>query len=180
MRLFPGLACLLVATAMVSGCFTATGSLDASGAGRLTLVYAPPRHATVQSETKRFTSAYVRVESVGREDEQAKAVVTFDDVTKLSTAEAFRDLRVFREQDAEGGRLRIFLPAPEAEKRALLRKRAAAGSAGPQVTLDLPGRVLNAGPYGSAEDSRVTWQVPLEAYADEPWIELVVAYAHSM
>jgi hypothetical protein len=179
MRLSRRLTGLLVATAVLSGCFTATGSLDASGAGRLTLLYAPPRHATTKSETVRFTSEHVRVESVGREGEQAKAVVTFDDVTKLSTAEAFRDLRVFREADGDRQRLRIVLPGPEAAKRALLRRRAAAGSAGPQVTLDLPGAVLDAGRYGHAEGVRVTWQVPLDVYADEPWVELVVAYAHS-
>jgi len=179
MRLSRRLTGVLVATAVLSGCFTVTGSLDASGAGRLTLLYAPPRHATARSETLRFASEHVRVESVAREGDQAKAVVTFDDVTKLSTAEAFRDLRVFREQDGERQRLRIVLPGPEAAKRAMLRSRAAAGSAGPQVILDLPGRVLDAGAYGRAEGSRVTWLVPLDAYADEPWIELVVAYAHS-
>jgi len=178
------LAGALAAAALLTGCFTATGSLDASGAGRLTLLYAPPRHATVQSETARFTSDHVTVESIAREGDQAKAVVTFDDVTRLSTAEALRDLRVFREQDGERARLRIVLPPAPEEKRALLRKRAADGTGtGPRVTLDLPGRVLDAGPYGTAEDARVTWLVPLEAYADEPWVELVVAYAatpHSM
>jgi len=99
-------------------------------------------------------------------------------VTKLSTAAAFDWIRIFREQDGVNWRLRIVLPGPEPGYRALLRKRAAEGIGhGPRITLELPSPVLDAGRYGVADGSRVTWQIPTGDYANEPWIQLTVTYA---
>jgi hypothetical protein len=165
-----GIALGLAAIA-VAGCFTVDASLNADGSGRMELHYIPGEHATVDSETARFTSPHVTVHSLKPEEVGAVLDATFDDVTKLSTAEGFRLVTVRRKRKPGQEQLRIVIrnPKPKPFKDD--------GKHRPHITLTLPGRVLGANRDARVAGNRVVWDLPLGDFVERPSVALGVAYA---
>ena len=154
----------------LSGCYTLDASLDRDGSGSLTLDYIPPLHATIDSETARYSSPHITVQSVSPRRGGATLKATFDDVTQLSGAEAFKDLTVVRDRKRGQERLRIRMRNPAPKQ---IRENAADD---PRVTLTLPGRVLQANASARIEGNRVSWRLPLNEWARSPVTELKVRY----
>lgn len=169
-------ACIVV----LSGCFTVEGTLDADGSGSLEVTYFlwPRRHVTVRGETERLGSGHVTVESLRSiEKTQAVARVRFDDVTNLSSAEAFRGVTVTRTREDTQERLRVVIRYPlEPEGRETLDQWGPK-TRGPRIALTLPGRVIDSERKAEISGNRIVWQVPLEEYARAEEITLAVRYA---
>jgi hypothetical protein len=158
----------------LTGCFTADATLNADGSGTIDLEYIPGQeHATIESETARFTSPHVTVRELVPREVGAFLRASFDDVTKLSTAEGFSTVSVRRDRKRGEERLRIVIrnltPKELTEEK----------HAGPRVSITLPGRVRAANDGAEIEDRRVTWRVPLLEYARRPLLVLSVRYAAS-
>lgn len=178
---------LALALGALSGCLTATATLQADGTGSLEYTYFPPKHATQRSERARLGSPHVRVESL-RGGTNTMARLTFDDVTKLPTAEAFRDLRVERRRAGDVEELRLVVPPmPEHLRKATLESPPPPGKdRGPEISLTVPGPVVEATPAGRIADRTVAWSISLLEFAKLDGWELVVRWrppdgdAHSM
>jgi hypothetical protein len=175
-------ALLLVALAAgLTGCFSVDGTLQADGSARFRLQYYLERHATFRDETRRLTSEHVKLDSVrGIGSRQAIAEIRVDDVTKLSSAEAFRNIEVTRAREGDAESLRLVIRSlydAAAREDYAGRARAHPEVEGPRITLALPGPVLEANRDAHVEGARVTWHVPLVEYARADHVELRVRWA---
>ena len=165
-----GLGALLLALA---GCFTADATVQANGSGTIELTYIPDTQATIESETARFTSPHVTVQELVPRQVGAFLRVTFDDVTKLSTAAGFSALTVRRDRKHGEERLRATI-RNRAPKQIPEQERP-----GPQISMRLPGRVLHASQGAKIAGDRVSWRIPLHEFARAPAIVLSVRYRAS-
>lgn len=162
------LAWLAVALA---GCFTVDATLRPDGSGTIELGYVlPAQQATVDSETARFTSPHVKVVSVTPRTPGALVKATFDDVTKLSTAEGFAMVTVRRREKKDRERLTIVIHNPRHQP---FKDE---GQTPPRVALTLPGRVLAANRDGVISGNRVVWTLPLKEYVEQPSMTIWVRY----
>jgi hypothetical protein len=163
-------ALLLLASALV-GCFTVDATLRADGSGTIELGYIPTiPETTADTETTRFTSPHVTVLSVTPRDPGALLKATFDDATKLSTAEGFKNVTVRRRAKKGREQLTIIIRNPKP------RPFKDEGQTWPRVTLTLPGHVLKASRNSRRLDRQVVWNVPLTEYAENPTTTLWVRY----
>jgi hypothetical protein len=163
---------LLAALApLVAGCFTAEAVLRDDWSGTLELTYVPGRHATIDSETARFSSAHVTVEAVEPRPEGALLRAAFDDVAKLSTAEGLAEVAVVRRRGRRRAALRIVIRNPSP------RPFADHGEPSPRIALTLPGPVGAASAGAEIAGRRVVWRVPLAEYVSRPRTALSVRWA---
>lgn len=160
----------LAALPLLAGCFTVDALLRADGSGTMDLVYVPKKHATIDSESARFTSAHVRVASVEPHPGGARIRVAFDDVTALSTAEGFRDVAVVRGRRGAREALKLVLRNPEA------RPFEDHGEPWPRITLTLPGPVVAASGRAEIAGDRVTWRLPIAEWVSRPRTALSVRW----
>jgi hypothetical protein len=174
---------LMVMAVCLAGCFTVEGTLEADGSAKLQLTYVPPRNATLSSEPGRLGSEHVKVDSVRAEPNKgAVAQLRVDDVTKLSTAQAFSSVTVTRTREDGEERLRAVLRNPlERKERDNLDKwaREHPEAAGPRIALTLPGPVRDANRGATVMDRRVEWRISLVEYVKEDVIELEARYTVS-
>ena len=101
-------------------------------------------------------------------------------MTKLASAEAFRNVDVTRARDGGAEWLRLVVRNPyDASLREALAKgaREKPEIEGPRVTLALPGAVLEANRNAQVDGTQVTWRVPLVDYAQADQLEFTVRYA---
>jgi hypothetical protein len=156
------LATLAVLVPLSAGCFTVDGLLRADGSGTVELTYPPQKHATIDSETARFTSPHVRVQSVEPQPGGARIRAEFDDVTKLATAEGFRMVTVVRRRRGRREVLKVVIHNPEPKP---FKDQ---GEPWPRIALTLPGPVRAATPAADVAGNRVTWKVPITDYVTRP------------
>lgn len=155
---------------VLAGCFTVDATLRPDGSGTIELGYVPGQQATVDSETARFTSPHVKVVSVTPRTPGAQVKATFDDVTKLSTAEGFAMVTVRRREKKGRERLTIVIHNPRHQP---FKDE---GQTPPRVALTLPGRVLAANRDGLISGNRVVWTLPLKEYVEQPSMTIWVRY----
>jgi len=166
-------ALLILSSGCLSGCFTVDATLDPDGAGTIELTYPLLPNAKVEKEKERFSSPHVTLVSyVAKADHTAVVSVKFDDVTKLSTAEGFKQVGVTRSRDGDTERLRILVINPNVNPVAKDE-----GKDGPRITLRLPGKVLEANRKAEVAGDRVTWRMPLVEYLRTSALELTVSWA---
>jgi len=165
-------ALLVLSSGYLSGCFTADATLEPDGKGTIELTYPLLPNAQVEKEKERFGSPHVTLVSyVPKADHTATVTVRFDDATKLSTAEGFKQVDVTRSRDGDTERLRILVTNPNVNPVAKDE-----GRDGPRVTLRLPGKVLEANRKPEIAGDRVTWRMPLVEYLRAPDLELTVSW----
>jgi hypothetical protein len=164
-------ALAVVSLAWLAGCFVADTVLRADGSGTIELHYRfLPQHATAESETARFSSPYVHVESIEPGADLVTLKATFTDVTKLSTAEGFRDVTVERARVGDQQRLRIVIRNPKWDAKTPDSLPA------PHVGLTLPGRVVRASHWATVDGNTVGWTIPFLEFARHPQTKLSVRY----
>jgi hypothetical protein len=161
------LSCLAV---VLAGCFTVDATLRPDGSGTIELGYVPAQQATVGTETARFTSPHVKVQSVTPRTPGALVKATFDDVTKLSTAEGFAMVSVRRQEKRGRERLTVVIHNPRHQP---FKDE---GQTWPRVALTLPGRVLAANRNAEISGNRVVWSLPLTEYVEQPSMTVWVRY----
>lgn len=166
------LAALAVLGPLAAGCFTVDGVLRPDGSGTVELIYVPGKHATIDSETARFTSPHVTVRSVEPEPGGARIRAEFDDVTRLATAEGFRMVTVVRRRRGHREALKLVIRNPEH------KPFEDHGEPWPRIALTLPGRVVAATPGAEIAGDRVVWKVPIAAYVSRPRTALSVRWAN--
>jgi hypothetical protein len=155
-------AALAVLVPLAAGCFTVDGVLRADGSGTVELTYPPAKHATIDSETARFTSPHVKVQSVEPQPGGVRIRAEFDDVTRLSTAEGLRMVTVVRGRRGRREALKLVIRNPEPQP---FEDR---GEPWPRIALTLPGRVVAATPQAEIAGDRVTWKLPIATYVTRP------------
>jgi len=158
---------------LLAGCFTVDARLEPDGSGTIEMEYVPGPHATIESETARFTSPHVTVQELAPREVGAFLRARFDDVTKLPTAEGFSILTITRDRKRGEERLRIVVRNSEPKEIAQETRP------GPHITITLPGRVVAANRDAEIEGQRVSWRVPLREYARRSLFMLSVRYATS-
>ncbi len=175
MTTFPRLSprWLLLATSLLVGCLTADGVVKPDGSGTLEMTYPLPAGAREAKEKTRHSSSNVTVESLVFNSDKKTATIklTLDDVTKLSTAEAFNNVAVTRTKDGTDERLKIVITNP---KPLVLKDD---GQAGPKFTITFPGAVKEANSGGKVTDNKVVWAFGMPAFAKEKSIELSARYS---
>jgi hypothetical protein len=164
------LAALAALAPLLAGCFTVDGLLRADGSGTVELTYVPAKHATIDSETVRFTSPHVTVRSVEPVPGGARVRADFDDVTKLATAEGFRMATVVRRRHGTREALKLAIRNPEP------KPFQDHGEPWPRLALTLPGRVLAATPRAEIAGDRVVWKIPIAEYVRRPRTTLSVRW----
>src|SRR3989442_13433070 len=103
-------ALLVLSSVCLAGCFVVDATLEADGAGTIELTYPLLPNVKIEKEKERFSSAHVTLVSyVPKADHIAVVTARFDDVTKLSTADGFKQADVTRSRDGDTERLRIVL-----------------------------------------------------------------------
>jgi len=157
---------VLLLTALLSGCLTATVTLDPTGGGTMVYTYFPPKHATYGSERARLSSSAVTVTDL-EGGESSTATLRFADATTLATAEAFRDVAVTRTRDGDIETLTIVVPPMPAplRKAALDTPLEGAKNKGPVIALTLPGPVVDATPAAEIDGPTVRWSITLRDFA---------------
>jgi hypothetical protein len=165
------LAALALVGPLLAGCFTVDGVLRRDGSGTVDLTYVPGKHATIDSETGRFTSAHVKVLSLEPHPGGARIRAEFDDVTKLASAEGFRLVTAVRRRHGRREALKVVIrnPAP--------KPFTDTGEPWPRIALTLPGRVLAATPGAEIAGDRVVWRIPIAAYVSRPRTAVSVRWA---
>src|SRR5204862_5558593 len=129
----------VVALLLLAGCETVDGVLKADGSGTLQLTYRATRNATETAERQRFTSDHVTVESISvKPDATSTIKLTFDDVTKLSTASGFGNATVTRSREDGTEKLTVTIK----NEKALDVKDDT--KPGPTFNFTLPGKVVEA------------------------------------
>ena len=156
------LAALAGVAVLLAGCFTVDGLLRADGSGTVDLTYVPGKHATIDSETARFTSPHVKVLSVEPHPGGARVRAEFDDVTRLSTAQGFAMVTVVRRRRGDREALKVVIRNPEPKP---FQDK---GEPWPRIALTLPGRVLAATPPAEIAGTRVAWKLPIAQYVSRP------------
>ena len=141
------------AAVTLAGCVTVDAVLSPDGSATVDMTYQLPPDVQEAQEKARHTSAHVAVESLkfsaDRETVTLKAKV--DDVTKLSTAEGFKDVTVTRSREGADERLTI--------------------------TITFPGAVKDANRGGTVRNNKVTWSFTLPEFVKEKSVELTARYA---
>src|SRR5437867_7937468 len=171
----PGLSArvLLLACVALAGCVTVDAVLSPDGSATVDMTYQLPPDVQEAQEKARHTSAHVAVESLkfsaDRETVTLKAKV--DDVTKLSTAEGFKDVTVTRSREGADERLTITIT----NRRTIVMK--GEGQPGPTLTITFPGAVKDANRGGTVRNNKVTWSFTLPEFVKEKSVELTARYA---
>ncbi len=154
------------------GCLTVDATLDPTGSATFSMTYRTAPNTTADAEKKRYGSDHVTVESLTFNDATSASLkARVDDVTKLSTAEGFKNVTVTRTPVGDDVQLTITVvnPTPATVKDA--------GLPGPKVTLHLPGAVREANHGATVSGDTVTWSFSLVDWIKEKTNTLIVRYA---
>src|SRR5690349_15669203 len=129
----------VVASATLAGCVTIDATLAPDGSATFRMTYRTGPDATEFMEKRRVASEDVIVDRVKIEEDGLTTVdAHVDDVTRLSTSAAFRDVTVTRARDGAEEIVTIV-----AVNRAPARRKDDR-RAGPRLTITLPGEVVRA------------------------------------
>jgi hypothetical protein len=155
----------------LAGCVV-DATLKADGSGKLEMTYPLQATSTEALEKRRFTSDHVKVESLKiNTDQTAVLNATFDDATKLSTAEGFKTVSVTRTREGSEERLTVKITNPV---HAVVKDE---GKPGMKISLALPGKVLETNHNGTIAEDRVTWSFTLAEWVKDEVVEMTVRYA---
>ena len=144
--------------------------LAEDGSGTLTMRYRVQPDATEFLEKRRFASPHVTVDSMKiEEDLTAEVRASFDDVTQIATASAFRGVTVVRTPDGDAEWVVVTLrhPAGPAPKGNVSIAR---------FSFTFPGTVVEANRHAETAGCRATWTFSLADYLREPVIDLRARY----
>ncbi|TMB46763.1 MAG: hypothetical protein E6J55_01460 [Deltaproteobacteria bacterium] len=151
-----------------TGCFQVESLLNRDGSGTMTITY--PGGPNLEAERAKFSSPNVSVHSITPAENKAVLQASFNDVTKLSTAEAFRTLIVRRQAVPGGERLRVIVRNPKPSPSPNVT---AVGS----IAVTLPGPVTSANRGAERHGNQVVWRIPIADLAAHRFTKLSVRYA---
>src|SRR5262249_44102332 len=143
----------------VTGCVSVDATLEPDGSGTIGMTYHLPPNATEADERTRFSSDHVKLKSLAfRQDGTADVKVHVDDATKPSTAPAFRDTVITREQEGKDEILKLHvINRNPAELKDETKE-------GLTIRISLPGKVVEANEGATASGNTVTWRFSFASY----------------
>jgi hypothetical protein len=163
---------LLGVLVLVAGCLTVDATLDADGSATIDMTYPLQAGTKADVEKARLQSEFVTLESFEELNQnRAHAKVKVSDVTKLSTAAAFKDIAVTRTKAGSDETLKVVITKP----RPITVKQE--NQPGPVFTFTLPGKVVKANHDAKVDGNKVTWKFEFAPYVAEKKTELEVTYA---
>jgi len=154
---------------VLAGCVDFDLTLKEDGSGTFTLQSTAPN---ARFDLPRFFSPHVKVLSVNRTGVAISLQGTFDDVTKLSTAEMFRRFTIRRTHLGGQERLRVLYRNPALEQVAPEQR----GVWVVNIGVDLPAPVRFANRGGVRTGARVVWHVPLADFQEKRLLKLGLRY----
>jgi hypothetical protein len=160
---------------VLSGCLTADSTMQADGSGTMTLTYPPPGGASKASETKRFTSDAVTVESLtmAADGKTATVKLKFTDATKLVSAKALRNLSITRTPGDGTEKVTIVIKPDLVVK---LTPEQVKDEPPLKIKVTLPGTVREANAKAATDGATVTWTIPVGDFLANPSTEMTVTY----
>jgi len=167
------LAGMVASLCLLAGCFVVDATLNADGSGTISYTYPVRPDATVESEKPRFSSAHVTAQSltIGA-DRRATLKAAFDDATKLDTVAGFKTVAVTRKREGDNEELQIVINNPDANPSVKDQ-----GLEGPQIAINLPGKVVDATPKADIDGNTVAWKLKLVDFMRSPKTTLTIRYA---
>jgi len=162
-RVLPALALAAVAVCSV-GCITVDGTLEADGSANVSLSYTVPPGTTEVSQRYVLTAPGVTIQSLTVAPDHVVSVrLHLDDPSALSKTNLFKDVKISRRTEGANGVLAIEITTinkPVDNKKL----------PGPQITITLPGKVLEASEHGAVDGARVHWGFTLADFlARKTW-----------
>jgi hypothetical protein len=160
---------------LLTGCLTVDSTMKADGSGTMEFTYPPPAGATKASETKRFTSEAVSVESaeVSPDGKKSTLKLKFTDATKLSTVEPLKDVKVTRTKQDGTEKVSIVI---KPVKVLQLKPGQLKDEPPLSIKVTMPGKITEANAKGTTEGATVTWKVPLADFVSAESTELALTY----
>jgi hypothetical protein len=167
------LAGMAFSLCLLAGCVV-DATLNADGSGTISYVYEVRPDATVEIEKPRFSSAHVTVQSLTiGSDRRATLKAAFDDATKLDTAAGFKTVAVTRKREGDNEEFQIVISNPYGANPDVKDQ----GLEGPQIAINLPGKVVDATPKADIDGNRVAWKIKFVDFMRSPKTTLTVRYA---
>jgi hypothetical protein len=166
---------VVIGFVLLDGCLTEESTMKADGSGTMTLTYPPPAGASKNSETKRFTSDVVTVDSIEikPDGKQATVKLKFTDATKLSTAKALENVTVTRTKGDGTEKVAIVI---KPDKVIPLKPGELADQPPLSFKMTMPGKITEANAKGTMDGSTVTWKVSTHDFVSTPSTELTLTY----
>jgi len=154
---------------VLAGCVDFDLTLKEDGSGTFTLQSTAPN---ARFDLPGFFSPHVKVLSVNRTGVAISLQGTFDDVTKLSTAEMFRRFTIRRTHLGGQERLRVLYRNPALVQVPPEQR----GVWVVNIGVDLPAPVRFANRGGVRTGARVVWHVPLADFQEKRLLKLGLRY----
>jgi hypothetical protein len=153
------------------GCVVVEARLAPDGSGTVVVRYKVAADATEFLEKRRFASPHITVVSMKIEENlQAEMRATFDDVTQIAAATAFRDVTVEWSETCGGKSVVVTIRHPQAPPSLSNQEP------GPRFIFSFPGVVTKANRDGIVSGDRVTWAFSIADYLAEPVTDLRAWY----
>lgn len=163
--------------ATLSGCLFET-TLDATGAGAMTMSFHIDKAADLQVIKQKLEGAAIKLLSAEQEETasglRARVKIAFDDVTKLPSTKFFQNVRITRADGVEGSTV---LTAVVRRDRSVDLNDAVLAKLGKEVKIvtTLPGPVIESN--GKVSDGNtVTWTWGMKEFHKQTEILMTVAY----
>ena len=165
---------ILLAILGLSGCFI-RGTIDAKGAGTMTVKYRLTTEAQLEPNKKRFDSQYVKVTSATVDkDKWATYELKFDDITKLPTT-AFFHTTTFNLADGPDGTKVLTIKHVNKTPNKLPDEMVAYFGKEAQLSMTVPGPIVQSNATSTA-DKTATWTYPMNDFTNAPELNLSVTF----
>ncbi len=167
-------AALLSSLVALAGCLM-DATIDAKGAGTLTIRYRLTTEAQFNSAKMRMKSPHVTLTSATVDaDKWATFKMEFADVTKLSTIEQFRNT-VFSLVDDEAATKTLEVHFVNEKPSTLPQEMVAYFGKEVDISLNLPGEVVKSNAVVT-RGKTVTWTYPLNDFMNMPEVHLSATF----
>jgi hypothetical protein len=168
-RLIPTIM-ILSALLVLGGCLM-DATVDANGAGVMTVKYRLTNEAQFEPTKKRFESTHVKLTSASVDkDKWGTFEIKFDDVTKLPTAPFFASATISL-TDGEAGTKLLSIKQVNKNPSKLSDEMVAYFGKDVTVSVNLPGEVVKSNAT-TTKDKTVAWKYPMNDFVSAPEVSM--------
>ena len=154
----------------LAGCADVDFTLNEDGSGTFNVRFNAPN---AQPDVRQLVSPHVKVRTIARSGVSVSVDGTFDDVTKLPTAQAMRGFTIVRRQLRQDERIRVVFLNRRIERIPPSQR----GVWTLTLAVNLPGRVRFANRAGERAGNRVVWRLPFTDFREKRVVKLSMRYA---
>ena len=156
----------------LAGCADVDFTVNEDGSGTFNVTFNAPN---AQPDVRQLVSQHVKVRTISRSGVSVILAGTFDDVTKLSTAQALRGFTIVRRQLRQDERIRAVFVNRHIERVPPAQR----GVWTLTLAVNLPGAVRFANRDAERAGNRVVWRLPFTDFREKRVVKLAMRYAHA-